>query len=236
MDVSGDCSKEQSLALYEMLSVDRRNKVDRLRNADMKEKQIKIGAFLQYILSTYLNIVPECVEFEYNPQGKPSVKQSGSTKNEMELYFNMSHSGDYVVLAVGDAPLGIDVERKRSDRLKVAKRCFCKEEYEYIISAINDEEQVERFLEYWTLKEAFVKYIGKGLAVPLNSFLIKREASNYRLILLAEASIYGDALDVGNISLESFELCAGYRISICHNNIESVQNVKKISLFDLLDL
>ena len=76
--------------------------------------------------------------------------------------------------AVSDSLIGIDVERRKRDRLAVARRCFDKKEYEDIRSAHTEQEQDMRFLEYWTMKEAYVKYLGEGLRIPFHSFRIKR--------------------------------------------------------------
>lgn len=64
--------------------------------------------------------------------------------------------------------MGVDVERIRSADLKIARRFFTDNEYRYITKTGSDIDI--RFFEIWTKKEAFIKYIGKGLSIPLNSF------------------------------------------------------------------
>lgn len=189
--LDGDCSKEQSLVLYGMLPRERKELVDKARNETVAKKRLYTGAFLQYVLSKETGIPVENLHYIYNEWGKPeldvkSIMDDGrldcTKKERMEsLSFNLSHAGNYAVLAVSDSPIGIDIECKSRNYISVAKRCFCKEEYEDIESVAGEEERRKRFLEYWTMKEAYVKYVGEGLRIPLNSFRIERgeEGSSY---------------------------------------------------------
>ena len=80
-------------------------------------------------------------------------------------HFNLSHSGPYVVLAVGESPVGVDVECCRESRKAgaLAKRYFTPEEMAFAADS------QERFLRVWTAKEARLKWDGTGLRTPLNS-------------------------------------------------------------------
>ena len=73
-----------------------------------------------------------------------------------------------MVLAVGDSPVGVDVEAFRQSRngTAVAKRRFTPEEQAFVGS------DQERFLRIWTAKESLVKHTGEGLRRPLNSFSV----------------------------------------------------------------
>ena len=215
MNVSCDCSKEQSLALYEGLTHDRKKRVDKLRNKTMADKQILISAFLQRCLSGYVDEAPSQIVFEYNEQGKPYI--------ESGVQFNMSHSGDYVVLAISDRAVGIDIERIRHNKLSVAKRFFCEEEYEDILNAGDEHDRELRFLEYWTMKEAYVKYLGKGLSVPLNSFVIKKVPEEDKSVCILSTHFKED-----------------YNISLCYRRESNSDNlldedlIKEVRLDELL--
>ena len=89
-----------------------------------------------------------------------------------DLKFNLSHSGRYVVAAVSDYEVGIDIQKKKADKHRIAEKNFLRGECEYINAGTNDEERHQRFCEVWTLKEAYLKNIGMGLRKPLNSFEI----------------------------------------------------------------
>jgi 4'-phosphopantetheinyl transferase len=111
---------------------------------------------------------PESIRRE--PAGKPYWEG---------CHFNLSHSGPYVVLAVGESPVGVDVEcfRKVRNEEALAKRYFTPEEVAF---AGNSQ---ERFLQIWTSKEARIKWDGSGLRTRLNSFCVLADpmAKTWRL-------------------------------------------------------
>jgi phosphopantetheine--protein transferase-like protein len=169
------------------------------------------------------------IRYGYGPQGKPYLdcgimnNQRGGglqEKPHMEgegerLEFNLSHSGKYAVLAVSDQPVGIDVERMKKNRLSVAKRCFCPEEYEDIVQAGDEWQKNIRFLEYWTMKEAYVKRTGEGLRIPLNSFRILREDNGL-------STVKGE----GNLWFATGFLEQGsYGVSVCQTSRGNVAKV-----------
>ena len=100
---------------------------------------------------------PETIRKE--PGGKPYWEG---------CHFNLSHSGPYVALAVGESPVGVDVECYRESRKTdaLAKRYFTPEEMAFAADS------QERFLRVWTAKEARLKWDGTGLRTPLNSFSV----------------------------------------------------------------
>ena len=100
---------------------------------------------------------PETLDRE--PDGKPFWEGA---------HFNLSHSGPWVVLAVGDGPVGVDVEAFRPGRnvTGLANRHFTPEEQAFV----NQDE--ERFLRVWTAKESRLKRTGLGLRTALDSFSV----------------------------------------------------------------
>lgn len=178
MNLSSDCSQEQSLALYDNLTKERKGRIDRLRNRQSAAKQIQAGALLQWVLSKETGIGRKELCFQYGKQGKPILDYETMARQGCickPLSFNLSHSGDYAVVAVSDREVGVDIEYKKKNALLVAKRCFTEREYKTILEAGDAQEQELCFLQYWTLKEAYIKHSGKGLSTPLNSFEIVRQ-------------------------------------------------------------
>lgn len=171
MDISCGCPDGQSQAFYELLPEERQEQVDRLRKEDMAHRKMLAGVFMQYGLSRVTGIPIEQICYSYGEQGKPELE---NISREKQVYFNLSHSGKYALLAVSDRLVGADVERLRENRLGVAKRCFHQREYEDIMALQNRESCDRRFLEYWTMKEAYVKRTGGGLRIPMDSFWIRR--------------------------------------------------------------
>jgi phosphopantetheine--protein transferase-like protein len=229
MDIDCGCSYEQSQIFYRALPEERQERIKRLSHAGVAKKKVLSGIFLQYGLSKTLDMDIKDIGYGYGPQGKPYLdcgiknNQCGGVLQEkphMEgegkrLEFNLSHSGKYAVLAVSDQPVGIDVERMKKNRLSVAKRCFCTEEYEDIVQAGDEWQQNIRFLEYWTMKEAYVKRTGEGLRISLNSFRILREDNGL-------STVKGeDDLWFATGFLEQ----GSYGVSVCQTSRENVAEV-----------
>jgi 4'-phosphopantetheinyl transferase len=128
---------------------------------------------LQRIALSAFHPLPLCDwRFVSNAYGKPSAIP------ERGLRFNLSNSPGLVVCLVSEgAEVGVDVEPvERSPRmLEVASRVFSPRELKQL-EALSAAEKLDRALCLWTLKEAYIKARGMGLALPLEkiSFLFGR--------------------------------------------------------------
>uniref|UniRef100_A0A0D3CJY1 holo-[acyl-carrier-protein] synthase n=2 Tax=Brassica oleracea var. oleracea TaxID=109376 RepID=A0A0D3CJY1_BRAOL len=135
---------------------------------------------------------PRSLKFKKNLYGKPEVDgEVDTTTNYPKLKFNISHTDSLIACGVTvNVPVGIDVEDKtrkmRNDVLSLAKRFYSSEEVKFMSSIAGTEAQRKEFIKLWTLKEAYVKALGKGFsASPFNTFSIIRSeaAKNYRIQL-----------------------------------------------------
>lgn len=101
---------------------------------------------------------------EYGLEALPAVARDGGGKPFFPqwpaLYFNLSHSGGLALCAVGEAPLGVDVEAVRPRRAGLARHVLSREEFDWFQQLGGD---WEAFYTLWTLKEARVKCTGEGL-------------------------------------------------------------------------
>ena len=98
---------------------------------------------------------------EYQGNEKPQLK------SEKGLYFNISHSGDFVALALSDHEVGCDIQEIRPYNPKVTKRNYCEKETEYIEHSENKDES---FIRLWALKESVLKFDGSGIAGGLSNY------------------------------------------------------------------
>lgn len=206
--LEGDCSYEQSLVIYEALPIERKEKIEKLKNKKLVGKRIQTGHFLQQVLSKETGIPIGELQFTYGTWGKPeldykAMENKGFSVKE-RIHFNMSHSGDYVVIAVSDAPVGIDIEHKTRNYSQIAKRCFCKGEYEDMIE-LPMERQPKRFLEIWTMKEAYIKWNGKGMQILFHSFDVRNPEFNVYVLDIKDTGIPGE-----------------YVVSVCGENRKGV--------------
>ncbi len=137
------------------------------------KKQLLLGRVLmRQVLSRYEEIAPAQWQFYYNEYGKPSLTVELQAELSSPLYFNLSHSQGVLVLAVARLEeIGIDIEcNTRSRRVeKIAQRYFSNAEVAEVL-ALNDSKRLGRFYDLWSLKEAYIKACGMGLAIDLGHF------------------------------------------------------------------
>ena len=138
---------------------------------DRHRKQLLLGrVLLRIALSSYdVSIAPPAWKFSQNEYGKPAISEQ---QNSASLYFNLSHSGQRVVLAVARFPeIGVDIELSTKARRieAIAQRFFSPKEATEILSLPKAQQQ-NRFYDLWTLKEAYIKACGMGLSIPLQHF------------------------------------------------------------------
>ncbi|MGF1524160.1 MAG: 4'-phosphopantetheinyl transferase family protein [Leptolyngbyaceae cyanobacterium] len=152
------------LALWcKWLSADERDRAQRFFKPEDRERFILSRGGLRYLLACYLSCAPESLVFAYSDYGKPSLADPGRS-----LQFNLAHSGEWVVYAVGQqALLGIDVEHiNRRTRLDgLIERCLTPNEQATLPTA--PAARLEGFFKHWTVKEAHLKAIGLGLSYPM---------------------------------------------------------------------
>ncbi|SFR79910.1 4'-phosphopantetheinyl transferase family protein [Anaeromicropila populeti] len=152
--------------LKTFVSEKRQNRIEKYYKREDKLRSLLAELLLRYVLQKNVKMNGQEIQFSYNEWGKPELC------GQDRLYFNLSHSGNWVICGVGDSILGVDVEESREKNLNLAERFFAAEEYEEILSHPK-EEQLKQFYKYWTLKESYTKAEGKGLSIPLDSFLFR---------------------------------------------------------------
>lgn len=137
---------------------------------DRRRKEFLLGKMLvRTVLSEYGSLSPGQWQFTENEYGRPSVSAGLITP---EIHFNLSHSGERLVLAVSRmAEIGVDIEASnRARRIeRIAGRYFSEAEVHALLQ-LDGEGQLARFYDLWTLKESYIKARGMGLALPLQKF------------------------------------------------------------------
>jgi 4'-phosphopantetheinyl transferase len=126
---------------------------------------------LRHLLAGYLRIPATEIRFEYLPGGKP---QLAAEQNPLALQFNVSHSANMALIAVGsENRLGVDIERIHDDidTTSLAERFFSLRERAGL-QTLPDHLRVPGFFACWTRKEAFLKATGDGLSFPLADFSV----------------------------------------------------------------
>ena len=164
-----------------VLSADERARIAGMRFEAGRHQQFVSRVLVRSVLSTYLPGVPPADwRFDRGEHGRPSVSRD-MTDAARALQFNLAHTHGLVVLAVGRTPhIGVDVERIDGRvRLAVARRYFSPVEAD-ALEALPADQQERRFRRLWTLKEAWLKAVGTGIAGGLGGMTFHFEDDGVR--------------------------------------------------------
>lgn len=158
--------------LESLLTPDERARQLRYRFAEDRHRFLVARGLLRWTLGRYLRLPPEELRFGATARGKPTLQPGlESAPNSPPLRFNLARTRRLAACVVAiDGDVGVDVEdRSRLGDIEEIARAFAPSEQREL-RATGEELRKDRFLTYWTLKEAYVKARGAGLAIPLDSF------------------------------------------------------------------
>lgn len=159
-----------------------------------------------YTVSQVLKQLNVSLDFKvyYKGNGKPYLQ-------DYPLYFNLSHSGNYVVCAISTREVGVDIqEYKKADVERLARRFFSKEEQSFLKACAHEKEQNELFYHLWTRKEAYGKLTGEGIAAAIDKNVLP---------LIKGKSTVAVAEDDTQLFWQEWEL-DGYAITLCQYGIK----------------
>lgn len=180
-------SREDIDGLSVLMSEQEKLKADTFKHCDMRRRYVAVRATLRRVLAGYLSSDPAALEFNVSEHGKPYLV-CGS------IHFNLSHTANHLLIAVANFPdIGIDIEeiKSRVNFDGLAARCFSTRELQTWRRLSLDEQQ-QTFYRLWVKKEAFVKAVGRGLALGLDQCEVELAADGQLLVI---PSAYGVATD-----------------------------------------
>lgn len=124
---------------------------------------------LRTTLSRYSHFLPKSWQFVTNDHGKPRLDPDAGS---IPLCFSLSHTkGLSVVGVTREGEIGVDVEQaRRSVNAAELSRRFFSQEENAALEELPPSRLQAQFPLYWTLKEAYIKALGRGLSHPLDSF------------------------------------------------------------------
>ncbi|XP_064959773.1 uncharacterized protein LOC135609910 isoform X1 [Musa acuminata AAA Group] len=229
----------------ELLSPCEKENVLSIKGEALKKCAILSRVLVRTTLSRYTDckVNPRLFKFRKNRFGKPEVEhQNGCLWVPPSLQFNISHTSSMIACGVTvDVPIGIDIEEKRrkpvNNILSLAHRYFSPYEVQYLASFMDPESRQSEFLRLWTLKEAYVKALGRGFSgAPFRDFTIRFEKSTDSVvperpkseefrIMIDTAS---DSVNLtANWQFALVELCGSHLAAICMEKDENMPGTEQ---------
>jgi 4'-phosphopantetheinyl transferase len=158
---------------YTTLSEEERARAGQFLLDHQRRQYIFAHGLLRFALSnfTFQAAAPSDWSFVTDRYGRPFVAAPATSS---PVYFSLSHTEGCVTCAVSDCErVGVDVERiqERGSLWEIARSAFSVNEIE-ALRGLPPSDFIDRFFDYWTLKEAYLKARGRGLSLPLDQFSI----------------------------------------------------------------
>jgi 4'-phosphopantetheinyl transferase len=158
---------ERLAAYQQLMSVEELTRNQRYRFERDRQRDCLTRALARTVLSEYADRQPADWQFIKGEHGKPEIVNA-----PLPIRFNLSHTGRWVVCAVSrEQSIGIDIEHteRKNDVRAIAEHYFSVKEVEALFQ-LEFRQQGERFFDYWTLKEAYMKARGEGISLGLGNF------------------------------------------------------------------
>ncbi|MEO9892384.1 4'-phosphopantetheinyl transferase superfamily protein [Aurantibacter sp.] len=209
--------------LSKTLSADEHLRASKYRFEKDRAVYITARYLLRTLISSYLEINPKEIVFDYSEYDKPTYL------GNIELDFNVSHSGNRIIIGLAKQQIiGVDIEKIKNDfnPIELANNVFSNDEIN-ALSEYNGEELYRAFYRGWTRKESFIKAVGEGLSYPLKSFSVTIDNDETASFL----SINNENESNQSWHLHSFIPSEGFIAAITTKG-----NPKKIEFFDANNL
>ncbi|MGO4548520.1 4'-phosphopantetheinyl transferase superfamily protein [Paenibacillus sp. 2TAB23] len=191
------------------VSEELRNKLQRYRFKDDFIRSLFGEVLVRIVAFDHWNISHHQVKIVRNEYSKPALL------GYPNYHFNISHSSDWVVACFDISPVGIDIERIRPFDLAIANRFFSRLEIEHMYKQpVN--QRLSCFYDFWTLKESYIKAVGKGLSIALHSFSFFLEGKDIKLNAGTEMDTW---------CFRMYELDSGYKMAVCGNPLRFPEKI-----------
>lgn len=188
--------------LLSCLTMEKRERIRKFLKYEDALRTLISDILIRYLLCKKLRVDNHNLSFKTNEYGKPFLSSHDG------IEYNISHSGRWVVCCIDNSPVGIDIEQIKPIDISIAEKFFSKDE---VLSLLNKDviRREEFFYELWTSKESYIKAVGKGLSIPLNSFTINIYRNNITVSSTYEQNTY---------YFKQYFIENGYKMVVCSKN------------------
>ena len=196
--------------VMEGLWEERKEKILRYKLEQSRKQSLGAGLLLKWALKKHGAVVER---LSYGANGKPEAEG---------VFFNLSHSGQWAVCAIGDGPVGCDVEEIASVREGIAERFFTENEVQHL-AQFEGERRNEEFFHLWTLKESYMKMTGEGMSLGLDRFEFDMDG---------QPTVKRDGA-ICDCHIKEYEL-PGYKLAVCAASADFAETLQYVNTKEIL--
>lgn len=180
------------------LTPEKKIQIQQLKRLEDKLRSLKAEWLIRTLAGNILHLSPNELILKPTIYGKPYIE------NAKGLYFNLSHSEKWIACALSSDEVGIDIEKISQIDFSTITNFFSTEEIK-ALNSISKSNKIAYFYDLWTLKESFLKTIGKGLSLPLDSFSITFNNVSIELKSNLNYSVF----------FKQYQIDPDYKLSVC---------------------
>lgn len=210
---------DYSIRIQNMLPPDSILKAEKYHFTEDKKRSLA-GEFLKRVLlANVLGTRASLLEFKTNPFNKPLLS------SHENVHFNLTHSGEWVLIAIDEDPVGIDIEKIGPEIPDVEQIVFTQDEIRQIYQG-GSGKPVRRFYNHWTRKESYIKAIGVGFsAAPEKISLLELPEGGIQIV----SDHYDHSWIIQDLLFDE-----GYSLSVCSRK-KLAGNILTFSFSELVD-
>jgi 4'-phosphopantetheinyl transferase len=178
--------------LASVLDAEERKRHYKLTQMEQRKTFLVSHAALRLLLASVTGQRPEQIRYVATSYGKPGIM------GNYPLHFNLSHSGRAFAIALSETELGVDIQQyvPSIDVDVLRLLCLTREECRKMDMDQNIENRKYCFFSFWAMKEAYIKFVGYGLSIPLMSFQCVKDDKSGRYIVIEMSEMYVKAKGV----------------------------------------
>ena len=193
LNITDALDKSKETKLTKLISEYRLSKLKKFVFREDYLRSFYAECLLRFILCQKLELANSNINILYTKYGKPYIYGEN-------IKFSISHSGDWVMVAISNMPVGVDIERIHHKDTYIIEKIFSSDEKKEIYE--NFDVSDEKHYELWTLKESYMKFTGLGFQLPLDQCEFKKTSHGYVLE------------NYNQLQFRSFRLMSDYMISV----------------------
>lgn len=192
-----------------LVSAEKQRRLEKMQHLLSAQQTLAADLLARAIICSKFGWKNDAIEFSYNEYGKPALK------NKNDFHFNLSHCGNWVVMAVSSDEIGIDIEQVTEMDLTIGESFFSPLEMQQVRNKPVFL-QADFFFQIWTLKESYLKMSGYGLSADLDSFTIQiKEDSSPLLIKSPPETVFFRQYELPELANQAND---NYKIAVCSRN------------------
>jgi 4'-phosphopantetheinyl transferase len=192
----------QTALFSPLLSPEEVSRAARLATPALRRRYRLAHSLLHTLLREYTQSWPHRYEIVYQQAGKPILVVPDA---QPPVEFNMSHTGEVVVVALARVAVGVDIEVVRPlDELDALIAATCTAQEQALFAALDPSARLRAFYRLWTRKEAWIKLLGVGMAHDVATVDVRSDPAGSTLFDIAGLDEYPEGY-VGTVAVGAGE-------------------------------